>query len=149
MMTRSCIRESEVLDAVLAGRLTDDLRAHAASCAACGEVAKIAGVVRADFNDAHRQAQVPTAGAVWLRAQIRAREEAARTVARPILLTQALAIAALVGMMVALAGRLSLGSLAWPTFTDIPPQMLVVLGVAGISWLVFTPVLLYLAFSRD
>jgi hypothetical protein len=149
MATPSCRLEPEILDAVLTGRLTDDLRAHAAECTTCGEVAKIAGLVRDDFNQAQRQAQVPTAGAVWLRAQIRAREEAARTAARPIVLTQALTIAALIGLLVAVAGRISLTSFAWPTLEEIPLQVLVVLGVALVSWLVVTPIVLYLAFSRD
>lgn len=149
MKTPSCIREADVLDAVLSDRLTDDLRTHAAACTACGEVANIAGLVRADFQHAQRQAQVPGAGAVWLRAQVRAREEAARTAARPILLVQAVTIAALLGLLVALAGRISLGFFTWPALADIPVQVLVTLGVALVSWLVLAPIVLYLAFSRD
>ena len=149
MATPSCRFESEILDAVLTGRFSDDLRAHAATCVTCGEVAKIASLVRDDFNQAQRLAQVPTAGAVWLRAQIRAREEAGRTAARPIVLTQALTIAAMIGLLVAVAGRLSFTSFAWPTLAEIPLQVLVVLGVALVSWLVVTPIVLYLAFSRD
>ena len=149
MTSPSCKLEPEILDAVLTGRLTDDLRAHAATCATCGEVATIAGLVREDFHQTQRQAHVPTAGAVWLRAQIRARDEAARTAARPILLTQALTIAALLGLLVAVAGRFSFPSFAWPSLAEIPLQVLVVLGAVLVSWLVVTPIVLYLAFSRD
>jgi hypothetical protein len=149
MTTPSCTLEPEILDAVLTGRLTDELRAHAATCVTCGELATIASLVREDFTHAQRHAQVPTAGAVWLRAQIRARDEAARTAARPILLTQALTIAALVGLLVAVAGRLSLTSFGWPSLTETPLQVLIVLGAVLVSWLVVTPIFLYLALSRD
>ncbi len=149
MPTPSCKFEPEILDAVLTGRFNDDLRAHTATCATCGEVAAIAGLVRDDFNQAQRQAQVPTAGAVWLRAQIRARDEAARTAARPIVLTQALTIAALLGLLVAVAGRLSFHSFVWPSLAEIPLQVLVVLGAVLVSWLIVAPIVLYLAFSRD
>ena len=46
---------------------------------------------------------MPTPEIVWWRAQMRARQEAARKAARPILFTQALAIAALIGLLVSVA----------------------------------------------
>ena len=44
---------------------------------------------------------------------MRARQEAARKAARPILFTQALAIAALIGLLVSVAGRLTLPALSF------------------------------------
>ena len=149
MTKNTCPLESDVLAAVLAGWVSDELRAHATTCPVCGEVARVAMLVHDDFSQAQRQSHPPTADVVWLRAQIRAREEAARTAARPIVLAQALTIAALLGLLVALAGRISLGVLTWPALADIPVQVLVTLGVVFVSWLVFAPVVLYLAFSRD
>ena len=67
-------------------------------CPVCAELAAIAKIVRDDFEHATRQARVPTAEIVWWRAQMRAREDAARAAARPILFTQALAVAAAIGL---------------------------------------------------
>jgi hypothetical protein len=47
---------------------------------------------------------VPSAGAVWWRATIRARAEAARTAGQPITLLQGIAAATAVGLFVALVG---------------------------------------------
>jgi hypothetical protein len=95
------------------------------------------------------QASVPTADVVWLRAQIRAREESARIAARPIMLTQALAIAALIGLLVSLAGRLSLGVWTWPVLDDGSLLILLRLSIVLACGLIFAPVVLYFAFSRD
>ena len=148
-MTKSCSREPDTLEAVLAGRMPDELRAHTATCAACGEVARVASLVHDDFSRVLGQANVPTADVVWVRAQIRAREDAAQTAARPILVTQAVALAALIGLLISLAGKLSLRVWTWPAFADIPLQVLLPLGVALGCWIIFAPVALYFAFSRD
>ena len=150
MTMKDCRRESEVLEAVLAGRISGDLAAHASSCAVCREVAGIAALIRQDFEQAQRCARVPNSEVVWLRAQMRAREAAERTAARPIVLTQALAIAALLGLLISLAGELSLRAVSWPTLAELGPEIPVLpLGIALASWLVLAPVALYLAFSRD
>ena len=77
-------------------------------CRECAEAAALAKLVREEFEQTQHQARVPTPEIVWWRAQMRAREEAARAAARPILLSQALAIAALIGLLVSVAGRLTL-----------------------------------------
>jgi hypothetical protein len=151
MTTKDCNREQEVLAAMLAGRATGDLAAHAESCRVCCEVAGIAALVHQDVQHAQQHARVPAADIVWLRAQMRAREEAERTAARPILIMQALAIAAFFGLLVSLAGRLSLQAWTWPRLAALGPDipLLLPLGIALASWLVLAPVALYLAFSRD
>ncbi|MCM3879957.1 MAG: hypothetical protein ND807_07610 [Vicinamibacterales bacterium] len=146
---KTCSLEADVLSAVLAGQVPNELRAHAASCAVCGEAARVASLVRDDCARAQREAQVPAAGVVWLRAQIRAREEAARAVARPIVFTQALAVAALIGLLVSVAGRLSSGVLPWPLLTDASSQTLLRISIVLACGLVLAPVALYVAFSRD
>jgi hypothetical protein len=149
MKSSICAREPEVVAAVLAGCFSDSLRAHADGCAACGEVARVAALVHDDFSRAQREANVPTADAVWLRARLRAREEATRMAARPILFTHAVAIAALVGLLVSAGSRFSLGSWMPLALDGLPLRMLLPLVIALATSAILAPVALYIAFSRD
>jgi hypothetical protein len=105
-----CPRESEVFEAVAFNRL-DVVRDHLATCAICAEIADVAGALRADHAVACDAASVPSAGAVWWRATIRARAEAARTVSQPITILQGVAGACGVGLAAALV------SLVWRSFS--------------------------------
>ena len=98
-----CPRESEILEAVAFDRLAQ-VREHLDACASCAEAAAIAGALRRDHAAGIREAQVPSAGAVWWRATIRARAEAARTVSQPITMLQGIAGACAVGLTAAFAG---------------------------------------------
>jgi hypothetical protein len=148
MKFTTCSREPEVVAAVLAGCFPESLRAHAAGCPVCGEVARVAALIHDDFSRAQRDANVPSADAVWLRARIRAREEATRMADRPIILTHAIAIAALVGLLVSAGSRFSPGS--WTHALDgLPVQMLLPLVIALVTSAILAPVALYVAFSRD
>jgi hypothetical protein len=98
-----CPRESEILEAVAFGRLPQ-VREHLDTCASCAEAAAIAGALRRDHVAALGEAHVPSAGAVWWRATIRARAEAARTVSQPITMLQGIAGACAVGLAAAFAG---------------------------------------------
>jgi hypothetical protein len=149
MTKKTCVREPEVVAAVLAECLSDELRTHVTNCSVCGEVARVATLVHDDYVHVRHEASMPTADVVWLRAQIRAREESARIAARPIMLTQALAIAALIGLLVSLAGRLSLGVWTWPVLDDGSLLLLLRLSIVLACGLIFAPVVLYFAFSRD
>jgi len=102
----ACPREQEIVDLVVSGRWSDDdgLRAHAAECAACGETLELACLLKDDHKALCEKAPVPSAGAVWWRATIRARAEAARTAGQPITLLQGIAAATAVGLFVGLAG---------------------------------------------
>ena len=116
----------------------------------CDELAAVAKMVRDDFQQATQQARVPTAEIVWWRAQMRAREDAARAAARPILLTQALAVAAAIGLIISLAGRFTLPALSWtiasPMSVELPLRPI---AIAAGCWLVLAPLALYLAFARE
>jgi hypothetical protein len=106
-----CPRESEVFEAVAFNRV-DAVRDHLAACAICAEIAEVAGVLREDHAEACRDAPIPSAGAVWWRATVRARAEAARTAAQPITILQGVAGACGVGLVAALAG-IAWRSLDW------------------------------------
>jgi hypothetical protein len=102
---------------------------------------QIVDAIRDEYEAATRQARVPPPELVWMRAQLRAREEAARKAARPIVVAQAVGIAAFAGLLVSVASRFSLAEL------PVVPLGLVELVIGG--WLVLAPVAVYLAFSRE
>jgi hypothetical protein len=125
-------------------------RCDKAECPECGPLVALAEEIRQEFEHTRQHARVPTAEIVWWRAQMRAREEAARTAARPILLTQALAVASLIGLVVSLAGRVTLPAISWPELALIPESLpLLPLLVAAACSFVLAPVAVYLALSRD
>lgn len=127
-----------------------ECQCESADCPQCGPLVLLADEIRREFEDTKRDARVPTAEIVWWRAQMRAREDAARKAARPILFTQALAIAALLGLLISLAGRLTLPSI---TFTEIAPLSATFphlrLAIAAACCLIIAPFALYFALSRE
>jgi hypothetical protein len=156
-----CSREQDVIDAVSSGRwpdrCDDALRAHVAACAICAEVAEVARAIQDDHEAAWRDARVPPSGRVWWRAEMRARQEAARKAARPITLVQGAAAVCAGGVLIALA---ALAWPMWPTLTaalglltasslaTVLPQFGVPLAIGIGSILLLTPVALYFVFSE-
>jgi hypothetical protein len=104
----ACPHEQAIADLIVAGRWLDEgddaLRAHAAECRACAETLELARLLQEDQKALCEAAPVPSAGAVWWRATIRARAEAARAAGQPITLLQGIAAAAAMGLFVALVG---------------------------------------------
>jgi hypothetical protein len=117
-------------------------------CSECGPLVALAEEIRREFEHTRQNARIPTPEIVWWRAQMRAREEAARAAARPILFTQALAVAALIGLLVSVVGRLTLPVMSWAGVPDLPSRLPLV-AIAAVCWLVVAPAALYFAFSRD
>jgi hypothetical protein len=120
-------------------------------CRECTDAAALIALLREDFEQTRQRAHVPTPEIVWWRAQMRAREEAARTAARPILLSQALAIAALIGLLVSVIGRLTLPAILSGEAAPAAGTALPVLTIAIVAacCLLIAPVAVYLALSRD
>jgi len=129
MTVSECSREQEVVAAVVGGRwplgCPDALRDHVRGCAVCQEVVNVATAFEADHDTGWAGAHVPSAAHVWWRTQIRARQEAARAVSRPLNIVQWFAVAAAIGLAIALvqvgvsAGVWSVSNLttsiaAWP-----------------------------------
>ena len=94
-MTVDCTREDEVLEMLAARRWPDrcdaELEAHITTCDACGDLVTAAAALLEDHEHAWIEARVPASAAVWWRAQVRGREEAARAAARPIAFIQGVA----------------------------------------------------------
>jgi hypothetical protein len=168
-MTYECSREQDVLDALSAGRWPDrcdpDLRAHVTSCRLCTDLADVATALIDDHDSAWREARVPPSGVVWWRAQLRAREEAARAAGRPLAFIQGVAASLAVWLVVALWRAVPPGYLStWRavvaelipdvTFTmpdvarltaAIPLSVLLILG----AWLLLAPIAIYFAVSDE
>jgi hypothetical protein len=75
--------------------------------------------LRAEYEDACREAPLPASGTVWWRATIRARADAARTAERPITAWQSVAAAAVLGLVAGLGGAAWRGIAAIAHFSDL------------------------------
>src|SRR3954462_5489147 len=163
-----CDREQDVLDALAAGRWrerwNDDLRAHVSACDVCADLANVAAALL-DDDAAGIDARIPPAGVVWWRAQLRAREDAARAAGRPVAFIQGVAASVAVWLIVSLVRALPAdyfsSSRTWicsahpsvtATMADIgrataavPLVVLVLLAV----WLVLAPVAIYFAAADE
>jgi hypothetical protein len=159
-----CPREQEIVDLLRSDRSTeehaDGLRAHAAECGACAEALELARLLRDDQRTLCDEAAVPAAGAVWWRATMRARAEAARTAGQPITLLQGIAAATAVGLFLGLVSAwwrtilpggawfVRVGELVAPT--TVGPTMgglLILLALA--AGLVVAPLAVYFATADD
>lgn len=163
-MTRSCRHEPAVLEAARASERTavaDDIQAHLAACDDCRLSFALVVSLQDQRAQALSDARVPSAGQVWWRAELRARQDAAAAVARPITLATGLAAAAVIGVVVSLFGVLgwwarawlatTLARLSWPeaaTQAAWSGGTWLAVGLALAMLLVATPLVLYVA-SRE
>jgi hypothetical protein len=106
-----CEFEADALAAALQSRWPDQvdaqLRAHVAECPICSDVVAIASAIDDARTEVRAHAVIPDSGAVWWRAQLRARREAAEAAGRPITAAQLIAFASAVGLLGACFGAAS------------------------------------------
>jgi hypothetical protein len=154
-----CPSEQQVVESIVDGRWPHasdaTLVAHAAECVVCAEVIAVASAMRADYDCARAAVNVPPAGLVWWRAQLRPRRQMAETATRPITCVHALTGAVAAGLFFALGGLL------WPwlrasiQWIDAASQLAdvgtlwVPLALAVGGWLVVAPLLLLLVLSEE
>jgi len=143
-----CPREADVLDALASARWPDrvnpELSQHVASCAVCRDVVAVAAAMREDHDATWQEANVPSSGQMWWRAEMRARQEAIRDASRPVTIAQG--VAALLALVFVVAA----GWFAWPTLQGLfatPPPFLLPLAIGLLAVLVVTPVALYFVLS--
>jgi hypothetical protein len=169
MSAPACAREHDVLDLVAIGqwpaRADEALRAHAAECAICRDLAAVAGAISAFEETSRQEIRVPDASVVWYRAQLRAREDSARRAARPLVIVPLLGALALV-LVVLLALRSGgawlmrvWSGVAMPSgWTDLARGMFSVdgphtaarwLGIGMVGWMVLIPLAFYIATLAD
>ena len=163
-MTRTCRQEAAVLAAARASAdavVSDDIQAHLASCEDCRLSFALVVSLQDERSQAMTAARVPSAGQVWWRAELRARQDAAAAVARPITLATGLAAAAVAGVIVSLIGAVGwwartwvatmVSRLSWPdaaAHVTWSGGTWLAVGLALAMVLVATPLLLYVA-SRE
>lgn len=165
----TCGHEPAVVEAVALYQWPDrcepELRAHAAGCALCQEVADVAIAFRDDQAQHASEVRVPPADRVWLRAQLRARIEAAESAARPLNMVQAAAAAAAGGLAVgaatyawplvpwhsvqAIAGRIAdVDAMSVVAATTSIPQLLLLTAAVAAAGILLMPVALYFVLSE-
>jgi hypothetical protein len=164
-MTAQCEREQDVLDAVGAGRCDEELRAHVSACTVCADLADVAAAVVDDRDDAWSHARLPSAGIVWWRAQLRAREDAARAAGRPVAFIQGVAASVALWLIVSLVRAVPAQYLAeWRTWiaSALPHLTFTMADVSRVAstvplivfilvavWLVLAPVAIYFAAADE
>jgi hypothetical protein len=163
MSATECVRESEILDEIAAGRwpaaAPAGLTAHAASCPICADLALAASALHDDEAVARvAPMTLPSSGQVWWRAELRARHEAARLAQRPMLAVQVVAAVVVLAALVTGVRSLVPDVWAWLAraasvartggFATIEPLTLaLVLAVA--LWLVLGPIAVYMVLRAD
>jgi hypothetical protein len=121
MSAIDCACESDVVLAVQTGRwprrVDDDLRRHVSTCTVCADAVlvtqAVAEMAAMDDETEGHDLHLPGSGAVWLRAEMRARAEASRTATRPITLVQVAAFTCVAAVGGALFGATSGWFQAW------------------------------------
>jgi hypothetical protein len=96
-----CPQAERIAEAARTRRWSDALRAHAAACPDCADLALVAGALAADARRlARTPARRPDPAAIWRRAQFDLREQQARRATALIAWMQRTALAALVALAI-------------------------------------------------
>lgn len=120
--------------------------------------AKIEAIVReaiaAEALAARREAAPPSSAIVWWRAQMRARQEAARVVERPLTIVHAVAIACGLGLLLSVAGvaialmKGTLGSISLATI-DLTSRWVTLPATAMLISALVASIAAYLIFADE
>lgn len=79
-----CEREEDMLAAVQSGTWNDELREHAGRCLSCADTIAVTEFLQREAELLRHDAQLPSAGLVWWRAQLTARQRALSQTTRPV-----------------------------------------------------------------
>jgi hypothetical protein len=158
-----CPFEEEVLAAAVQSRWPDRvdaaLRAHAAGCAICSDLAAASTAIGDAQGEIRGLVTVPDSGRVWCVAQMRARREALKAAGRPITAAHVIGLACVAGLLGACFGATSVwfqSALRWiasstallPSATALVVQHGIV--AAGAAVVIFVvPAAVYLAMGKD
>ena len=95
MKLYSCAREPEVVTALREQRWPEvcepELRAHVQDCSYCTDLVLVARAMQQAHREATREAQLPSPGILWWRAQVQRRNGAIERVSKPIVLAEKIA----------------------------------------------------------
>lgn len=132
-----CSREFELLDALGAGFVGDELESHIATCAACRELRLVAGALLDERVQAAAEADLPGSGTMLWRMQMRRRQEAQAAARRSLLIGQAVTLAAaLVLVFVLLGSHLAGEAVNVIASIRLSPPLLLAVAV----WLLAVPI---------
>jgi hypothetical protein len=163
MKAPECVFEEDVLAAALQSRWPDrvapELREHVESCTVCADLALVARNLT-ELNEASRSAvNLPDAGRIWWKTQLRLRREAVDAAGRPITAAHVLALGCAAGLAGACFGASSTwfqSALRWiGSRGDLlhVSRMLIVehgaVAAATVIALFVLPAAVYLAIGRD
>lgn len=133
----ACPREDELLDALGAGFIGEELESHIKTCASCGELRLVAGAVLDERVQAVAEAALPSSGTMLWRMQMRRRQEAQAAARRSLLIGQAVTLAAAVALVFTLLGGTLVGE-AVNVIASIQLSTPLLLAVA--AWLLAVPI---------
>jgi hypothetical protein len=155
MSRAECPREQEILDAIASsrwpGRLGEDLAQHVDGCAFCKDLGLVADALNADFSSSIEQARIPTAGLVWWRAELRARQDSVRAASRPIALAHYVAVGSAAVIAIALLVLIDFGTLGTLSLASLIPESLpvsLIFGTLG-ALAILASVALYVVLSDE
>lgn len=142
----NCPYEPEILEAVTAGRpCSEELREHAEGCADCGDLLVVSTALVADMQEAMHEADIPSSGAVWWRAQRRMRVESVRNATRTIAIVQTSSVIAAAAVAIAVLGTQNWRPWLEPFNATWNLSLVFAIGAS----LALAPLALYLAVARD
>ncbi len=133
MMRWRCSRESDTARAASAGDWPEGLRAHAAACPVCRDVALVAGALRRDRRYLPADPPPAAAGRIWWMARIRARRAAAERALRPITVMELAALAAMAPVAAGALASVPPAAAAWLAELRFVPAVTAVGGQAAVS----------------
>ena len=148
---KECVREAEVVEAVISGRwpaaCDPELRSHATDCHICKDIVLVSSALQGERDSAVSSAALPSAGLVWWRAELRLRREAAWAAERPMKFVHWLAAASAAGVVGALlGGMLPFVHQLATAFANLPDLGFLIGGLATL--LVVAPLAVYFVFSE-
>jgi predicted anti-sigma-YlaC factor YlaD len=133
----ACPREDELLDALGAGFIGEELKSHITTCAACGELRLVAGALLDERVQAATEAALPSSGTMLLRIEMRRRQEAQSTARRSLLIGQAVTLAVAIALVFTLLGGTLVGE-SVNVIASIKLSTPLLLAVA--AWLLAAPI---------
>ena len=168
MRTIECSREQDVIDALATGRwparVADELTAHVTACEICADTLAVASPILAEPDAFATDARVPSSAVMWWRAQMRAKQEAARDAVRPVNVAHIIGAFCVAAAAVALVVLYSPLVRGWAAATiaglasdvnrvglqsALLSQGWLMPALAAAVWLIITPLALYFALAED
>jgi hypothetical protein len=137
-----------LLDAIAAGAIGPELRAHADACDSCRELFVVASAVVDDRATLMRSATPPSAGLLWWRMSLREKRETARAAVRTGSFIQFALIAGALAVALAILGiSVDVHAVVQAIAASLHASSLPLIALA--AWLILAPVAVYFAVTEQ